>query len=134
MPRPGQDIEHAGGMDRDIFCAGCGYNLRRGAVVGRCPECGESYDTRALTRRGIFFPQDIGLPWGDALVVLLCGAIGGWTLYAAVVGSEAWAYFIAVPFLLFFLAFLYALVHKLTKYLRYRSLVRRIARDAATRE
>ncbi len=35
-------------IDEDVFCLGCGYNLR-GLQDDRCPECGREFDRAALT-------------------------------------------------------------------------------------
>ena len=130
MPRTGQDIEHAGGMDRDIFCAGCGYNLRHGAIVGRCPECGGPYDARSLSRTGIFSPQDLGLPWGDLLVAAVCAGIGLFALYHAIEERTTWLYAPAAIFLVFMLFFLRATALRTVKFFRYRALARRVERDS----
>lgn len=33
-------LTEAGAIDEDVYCLGCGYNLRSLAATGTCPECG----------------------------------------------------------------------------------------------
>ncbi|HYF14724.1 MAG TPA: hypothetical protein VD971_06595 [Phycisphaerales bacterium] len=38
-------------VTRGAVCWGCGYDLRRSALAGACPECGASYNAEDLARR-----------------------------------------------------------------------------------
>lgn len=42
----------------DAYCGRCGYNLRTLPYIYSCPECGNPYNARPLTLRGIFVPFD----------------------------------------------------------------------------
>jgi len=80
---------------RDIFCEGCGYNLRE-QRNGDCPECGAVFDRgEASTYR--YFPISKTERFFDRHTFLLCG-IGFvliviyecWGIYRAGDNSDVW--------------------------------------------
>jgi hypothetical protein len=74
-----------------VYCGNCGYNLRTLPHVYTCPECGQSYNARPLTMKGIFQPHDAKIPFGDLAAMLLCGVASGWLIAGAISnGSRVW--------------------------------------------
>jgi hypothetical protein len=66
-------------ISMDLYCAGCGYNLRTRPYVGRCPECGGLYNARPLHMEGIFNAQLLVFPIGDVVGALLAlGLAAAW--------------------------------------------------------
>lgn len=61
-----------------LFCAGCGYQLRMLPFIGRCPECGNSYNARSLHKDGIFVPELAELPATDILAALASAGVALW--------------------------------------------------------
>lgn len=76
------DLMMDGQRDRVIadalFCAGCGYQLRMLPYIGRCPECGNSYNARSLHKDGIFVPQSAEFPATDILAALASAGVALW--------------------------------------------------------
>ncbi len=56
-----------------LYCGNCGYCLRTLPYIYQCPECGQEYNARPLSMKGIFFPFQATLPIRDALATLLWG-------------------------------------------------------------
>ncbi|GJM23724.1 MAG: hypothetical protein DHS20C16_01390 [Phycisphaerae bacterium] len=75
MAKIGQEIFQARGIDRSLFCSKCCYNLKTRPMIGRCPECGQQYDARSGSRRGIVQPQVIHWPVGDIFLTLISAGI-----------------------------------------------------------
>jgi hypothetical protein len=128
MAQVGKDVEHARGLTYDTFCAGCGYNLRTRPRVGRCPECGNEYDTRPLHLRGLLgmdakaFPL-IGLR--DVVLALLVVAP------FLVVGLEGhvWGYYVAGAFALIAAYLGIVFVRGAVRWGRYSALMRQARRE-----
>jgi hypothetical protein len=84
MARTGRELEQARGIDRDVFCAQCAYNLRTRPSVGRCPDCGGEYDCRPMRFKGILMPADLKFPFGNFFWAGISGVLGLFLLMAAV--------------------------------------------------
>ena len=56
-----------------LYCSKCGYDLRTLPHIHQCPECGQEYNARALSMKGIFLPQYAELPIREIVVVAVCG-------------------------------------------------------------
>lgn len=100
MAKVGQDIFQAKGIDRSLFCAQCCYNLKTRPIIGRCPECGSSYDARGSCRRGILEDQIIHWPVGDFFLTLITAAISAVMIVVAIMKSAYWYLVWGVPMLL----------------------------------
>ena len=61
-----------------LFCAACGYQLRMLPFIGRCPECGNSYNARSLHKDGIFVPESAEFPATDILAALASAGVALW--------------------------------------------------------
>ncbi|MCB9851261.1 MAG: hypothetical protein H6817_11230 [Phycisphaerales bacterium] len=129
MPQTGREIEQARGIDRDVFCAKCAYNLRTRPTVGRCPECGSEYNYRTLGQRGILLPQDLAFPYGDLFWGLLCATTGLIMLRFGLTEQIAWLFWAGLPFALAAPFFLFHGGHRVVRIVRYRELIRTASRN-----
>jgi len=130
MPQIGRDIQQDRGIQADLFCAQCGYNLRTRSVVGRCSECGNNYDARPTKLQGIFLPHEQRVPFADYLRFLACAASGVLLLYHAVEGGHVWACLLGIPLLIMGLMFLRHAVRATVQCVRQRALRRQIQDSA----
>jgi hypothetical protein len=105
MAKIGQEIFQAKGIDRSLFCSECCYNLKTRPLIGRCPECGQQYDARSSSRRGIVEPQVIRWPIGDILLTLVTGGIGALTIGMAIKESAPWFLVWGIPFFIMTVVF-----------------------------
>ena len=126
------DKESPEGLDPDrtlihsVYCANCGFNLRYATYVGRCNECGESYNARALFMKGIFIPAAVRFPMGDILVTLLCCVISFSIFRGALRPANPWAIFLAVMVGLIAGTYAFLAVRRLSRFLRAARILRRI--------
>ncbi len=130
MAKVGQDIFHARGIDRSLFCSECCYNLKTRPIIGRCPECGQQYDARGGSRRGILEPEIIHWPVGDMLITLITAGISGAAISMAVIKKAPWFLAWGIPFLLM----TYFLARGTWRKLRYSWRSYRLQREAQLRE
>ena len=56
-----------------LYCGDCGYNLHTLPYLYVCPECGNKYDARPLSMKGIFAPHEVEIPFRDVVAALACG-------------------------------------------------------------
>ncbi len=76
-------------IDESLYCGACGYNLRTLPTVGRCPECGNGYNTENFPMRGVFLPEERLFPWGDVLTAAFCFCVTA-GLFAQMVFQRRW--------------------------------------------
>ncbi len=70
MPLSQEDLEReADDMFKDrriahaVRCGRCGYNLKTLPYIGQCPECGNEYNARPMSMKGIFNACEGGFPF-----------------------------------------------------------------------
>lgn len=72
-------------MDRriggSVYCERCGYNLRTLPYLYQCPECGQEYNARPLTMKGVYLPFQATVPVLDTLSVVFWAVVGVVLLY-----------------------------------------------------
>lgn len=124
MAKVGQDIFQSIGIDRHEFCSKCCYNLMTRPLLGRCPECGQSYDARSGSRRGILVPEIIRWPVGDAISMLSSAGVSGFMFYQAHHKVEPWLILWGLPFFVMALLLFRGTWRKTGQALRMRSLQR----------
>ena len=73
-----------------LFCAACGYQLRMLPYIGRCPECGNSYNARSLHKEGIFVPQSAEFPATDILAALASAGAALWLAGGLIRHFDLW--------------------------------------------
>jgi predicted Zn-ribbon and HTH transcriptional regulator len=132
------DTRDRGVIVGPVYCGTCGYNLRTLPYVYRCPECGNEYNARPLSIRGIFLPSQCSIPVRDIAATVVCAVSAVAFGYVAVKGSNAKMlslegavilYGIAVLLGLFAAHFGWASWRALFQYRRGRIITRRIAEE-----
>lgn len=81
-----------------LYCDKCGYQLRMLPYIGRCPECGNSYNARGLKMEGIFLPQQAEFPGSDILAGLASAGLVAWLAAGLVQRFDLWALLFAALF------------------------------------
>ena len=111
-----------------LYCGSCGYNLKTLPYVGVCTERGHRYNARPLRMDGIFTPQRLEIPLGDAAAGVLSGVVAaGMTIRAIAPSPSRGVYVIfAVVLGLMSVAFAWIMWRKLCKYVRFRNIAKRI--------
>jgi hypothetical protein len=119
-----QDILYDRGMQYDVYCGKCAYNLRTRPRLGVCPECGNEYDARPLHMEGILLPKNISLPVRQFIGMLFCVSVTLLALYSGLVEGVTWAYVPAVAFFALAIMYAYNSVVRSVSYFRHRALMR----------
>lgn len=112
-----------------VYCGKCGYNLKTLPYVYTCPECGNSYNARPLSMKGIFTPQEASFPLVEIAAGSLCAVIAIVLLATGLQPPQAG---MLVPGgLMIVLTVLLAAQgnRRLSRYLRKRTIARRIAME-----
>ncbi len=135
------ETHHRGLIAGRVYCGNCGYNLKTLPYVYRCPECGNAYNARPLTMRGIFMPYQYAIPFRDLAATVVCAA-GAATLgyFTLKFGSRAQPVAFMIPYLLAVVLGLIAVLfawrsyEELCRFALSRSIARRIAAEEAEAE
>lgn len=109
-----------------VYCGHCGYNLRHGPYVGRCPECGNPYNARPLNMKGIFVPQEVRFPLSGLSLTLFGLVCGGWVIRSGIRLINDWLLILgaALTFLgLYFARATYRDLKRFFHFLRVRRLI-----------
>ncbi len=77
-------------MTKAVICDQCGYQLRGLPLVGRCPECGNSYSMRGIKTEGIFLPHAAEFPASDLVAGLVSGGLALWLVTGLVRRFDLW--------------------------------------------
>ena len=111
-----------------LYCDSCGYNLKTLPYVGLCTECGHRYNARPLKMDGIFTPQRLEIPLGDAAAGVLSGLVSAGMIIRALAPSPSRGVYVlfAVALGLMSAAFAWIMYRKLCKYMRFRRIGKRI--------
>ncbi|UCF33847.1 MAG: hypothetical protein JSV78_00775 [Phycisphaerales bacterium] len=112
-----------------LYCGRCGYNLRTLPVVGRCPECGSTYNARPAKLDGIFREEDVEVPITDALIFLVLGPPGYWLLIRMVTSYSPGKLFFGSLLGGFGTYFGIRAVRKAMRFMRYHQIARRIRQE-----
>ncbi len=60
-------------------------------LVGRCPECGNSYSMRGIKTEGIFVPEAAEFPASDLVAGLFSGGLTLWLVAGLVRRFDLWS-------------------------------------------
>ena len=124
MAKVGQEILQARGIDRTLFCAECGYNLMTRPMIGRCPECGQTYDARSGSRRGILGDVPVRWPTGDYFFTVISAGLAAYLFYRGFDESAPWFFVFGFPFLVMAMLLIRSLWRNTREAWRLRSLQR----------
>jgi hypothetical protein len=108
------------------YCGVCGYNLRTLPYQYRCPECGNEYNARPLTMKGIFLAGDAELPVSDVLGVAFFGVAAFLFVQSGLNPPSPDRLLIGAAFLGLTIYHLTLGGHRIRRYLRARAIARRI--------
>jgi hypothetical protein len=134
MSKIGEELFRQRGIDRDMFCAKCGYNLRTRPRIGRCPECGNDYDARPLGTYGILQAESVTFPFDLCLATGVCGIIAACCLVHALLEQKWWSYLIEVTFIVIFVGLFRATRRRIGEFIRHRSAVSHARRQSEDHE
>lgn len=109
-----------------LYCDKCGYQLRMLPHVGRCPECGNSYNARGLEMEGIFNPQRAEFPGSDILAGLASAGLVAWLTAGLVQRFDLWALLFAALFGYMAIIFLKQSWARLKRFIRGQRLTRKL--------
>ncbi len=114
------------GIERDVHCGNCGYNLRTRPLIGKCPECGNDYNSRSAYQEGIFRHGSVTFPAATSGLLLLCAGASWASLHQAVVAGVDWAYMPGAAFVLLGLRAVLTWIRQIRLYRRYCRVVRTV--------
>jgi hypothetical protein len=109
-----------------VYCGNCGYNLRTLPYNYHCPECGNAYNARPLSMRGIFLPYQYEPPVGDGFYGLICGLGALLLAFRAITKTDPWLMGIAAVFVALTFVFAVKFTRGLLGYIKACSIARRI--------
>ncbi len=112
-----------------VYCGNCGYNLHSLPYAYTCPECGNEYNARPLSMKGIFAPYNTSFPTSDVAVTLFSGAVTVALIISLVNRVEGWKVFVAVVFGVFTVVFALQGYRRLARYFKTRMIARHIAME-----
>ena len=125
------DTYHNRRITGSVYCGRCGYNLHTLPHIHRCPECGNPYNARPLQMKGIFFPQAVYPPVKETLATAFFGVIAFLLLTAALKPLDETRLLFGVIFAAITGAFAGRAVQQFQRFLKFRSLSKRIAEEEA---
>ncbi len=112
-----------------VYCGTCGYNLRTLPYVYQCPECGQRYNARPLTMKGVFLPQQAEPPVSQVLFLLVCMAAAGVLFFDAFTPPDIWRLLGGTLLTIFSVVECPKAWHSVRRYLLARAIIRRINRE-----
>lgn len=117
-------------IDRSLYCAECGYNVRGLPVIGVCPECGQRYNARRHKMTGIFVPHALAFPVSEIFSALLSlGVAGLFAAWAVQSPEQRWAFLPVLVFGVLGGLFVRVSYRKLVRYAHLWNLARRIQEE-----
>ncbi len=128
-PDPAQvadDIYRDRCISGDVYCGKCGYNLRTLPHAYTCPECGNAYNARPLTMKGIFSPHEMVFPSGALLTTIILGIIAGTLMPSAINGRDIGRTIVGFVVTALALAYLIHSIRRLRRFWRLYTVARRI--------
>lgn len=112
---------------RSLYCGRCGYNLRTLPYIYRCPECGNEYNARNLSMKGIYRPNEVEIPFGDFGLFLFSGAVCAYMVGWIIASQSIVAFAFAAFFLYTAARHLMRTYQKLVAFVRGKAIEKRIA-------
>lgn len=112
-----------------VYCGNCGYNLRTLPYIYQCPECGNHYNARPLTMKGVFLPQQAEPPIGQVLFLFACICVAVVMFYGAFQPSDIWRLLGGTILTIFSVVECPKAWSNVRKFFMARAIIRRINRD-----
>jgi len=109
-----------------IFCGNCGYQLRMLPQIGRCPECGNHYNTISRTVKGIFTPASIKFPTFNLAAGLACLALLFWLVQGILQEFDIWALLLTAVFTVLTPIFIKQTASELIRFVHARQVARQM--------
>lgn len=109
-----------------LYCGNCGYNLKTLPYVYKCPECGNAFNARPLSMKGIFLPVDTSMPWSSALGALCFVTLTVVMLVRGLNPIDGFRIFAAVLCALVAVYHIWSGKRRLRRFLKYRFIARQI--------
>lgn len=136
LDRMSEDIYKDRRVRTSTYCGKCGYNLKTLPYSYTCPECGNPYNARPLSMKGILVPDGSESAVGTAATVVLAGIVAVATIVAGVsyVAQAAGIFVVlelilGVSLIVFGLVCVYAGERRLHRFLSHRALWKQIAKE-----
>jgi len=116
-------------IQQSLYCGRCGYNLRFSLYVGRCNECGNPYNARPLSTKGIFLPHELHFPGWDLIATLACTGFGAAVIWGGLSPVNDWLLIFGVGLLALGISYGRSAMGGMKRYLTFRRVRRRIESD-----
>ena len=109
-----------------VHCAECGYSLKSLPYRYRCPECGQEYNARPLSQKGIFSPHEGDFPYNDIFMTIV--GVGTAVVFAwgGLAPRDNWRLGGAGVFVVLTLVWLRRTVIQFGRFLKTGAIIRRI--------
>jgi len=112
-----------------LYCSRCGYDLYRLPYIHECPECGQEYNARPLSMKGIFMPYQAEFPVRELAVAAVCGFGAMIMLGSGWNPPDIWRLLFGVTLGACFVMEVQSGWQKILEFRRARAIMRKIKRD-----
>jgi len=121
------DMLHDRRINKPLYCAHCGYNLKTLPKSYHCPECGSSYTARSPAWKGIYTQHENRPPVLEFLGLILVGLPTVFLVLNAVASPTSGLVATAIAFVVVTLLLVGAVWLRTTRFIRAQQVARRIA-------
>ena len=98
LERMQQDGEEQNYISETVFCGSCGYQLKMLPKIGRCPECGNHYNTLRRMISGVFTPQTVAFPAFDTAAAIASTWLLIWLIGGLLQVFDLWGLMLTITF------------------------------------
>lgn len=115
-----------------VYCSNCAYNLRTLPYAYTCPECGQAYNARPRSMKGVFCPREYHPPYGKAAACLFFGAPAFFVLRGVYIAYGTERLILGLALVFFTILYMFQVVRGFRRYMHERMIARQIMEDEAT--
>ncbi len=126
-----EDMLHDRRINRPIYCAHCGYNLKTLPKSYHCPECGSLYAARSPAWKGIYTQCESRPPVLEFLGLIIVGTPAVFLVMNAIASPTSGLVTTAVAFAVLTLILAGAAFLRTTRFLHAQRIARHIADQEA---